>query len=104
VRDALNSTLPGVLIFPGRCAAGYLFDLRHYLLRALERCRVWQPHVDQQVSLVLRGNEPGGHLREAEVGEVQQPTVDCQDDHANPQRKADAAGIDVRGRLEAKIE
>ena len=74
----------------------------HHLLGALERRRVGQLHVDQQVALVLRRDEPGGRLREAPVGQPQQAAVEQQHEHADPQQAADHPRVDARGRSRSR--
>ncbi len=50
--------------------------LLHHLLGPLQRRRVGELHVDQQIPLVLRGDEPGRRAREAPVGQPQQTAVE----------------------------
>ena len=58
--------------------ADHLVGLRHHLDRALQRGRIGKLHHDEQIALVLVGNESGGHLPEAPIGQIQQPAVDQQ--------------------------
>ena len=80
MRDAGNA---GVVLLVVRVAAGDAFDLGHHRCGPLERRRVGQLHVDEQVALVLRRDEAGRHAGEAEVGQEQQAAVDDQHDDAD---------------------
>ena len=71
-----------VCLTPGM-SLGDLLDVAHHLLRAAERSRVGQLHVDQQIALVLRRNETLGRLREADIGQHQQSAVEHQHQHAD---------------------
>ena len=70
----------------------------------LDRGRVGQLDVDQQVALVLRRDEPGRGAGEAAVGQVEQAAVDQQHQHADPQQPADDPGVHARRALEAGVE
>ena len=71
--------------------AGDLLDLLHHVLRPLRRRGIGQLHVDQQIALVLRGNEARRRVDEAELGQGQQAAVDEQHEHADAQQHADHA-------------
>ena len=73
-------------------------------LGPLQRRRVGKLHVDQQIALVLRRDEPRRRVGEAPVGEPEQPAVDHQHQHADPQQPADQAGVDAGRRVEAAVE
>ena len=77
----------GHLLQPGRDLAG-----------ALQRRRVGQLHVDQQIALVLLGNEADGYRREAPVGQVEQAAVDQQHEQADAEERADQRGYRRRCR------
>ncbi len=71
-------------------------------IRAMTRCgplhrgRVGQLHVEQQIALVLLRDEAGGRADELPVGQAQQPAVEQQHDHADPQHAADDPAVDRR--------
>jgi len=69
-----------------------LLDLAHHLLGAAERGRVGQLRVDQQVALVLIGNEPARHRGKPKVRQPEQSAVNQQHDQA----QAEGASHQVR--------
>ena len=69
-------------VLDARNSAG---DLLHFVGHGdgpLERRRVGQLDVDDQVALVLLGNESDRHLRQPQVGQAHQPQVHDQHDRA----------------------
>ena len=58
---------PTVCSTPGVRRA-ILFDAGHEALRALDRGSIRQLHVEDHVSFVLIGNEPGGHRGQLPAG------------------------------------
>ena len=52
----------GDRVLDARRLSGDLLDPLHHLLRALHRGRIGQLHVDQQIALVLHGDEALGVL------------------------------------------
>ena len=81
-----------------------LFDASHGVLGAAERSRVRQLQVDQQIALVLGGNESLGRLRETAIGQHQQSAIDHQHQQADLDQPADAPGVDVRAEVESHVE
>ena len=62
---------------------GDLLDFVHHVLRTRHRCGVRQLHVDQQIALVLLGDETSRRPCKAPPGEGQQSTVDQQHHEAD---------------------
>jgi hypothetical protein len=79
-------------------------DLLHHRLRPLQRRRIWQPHIDQQIALVLRRDEAGRHAREAEVRQVKQSAIDGQHYHADTQQSFHDQAVVVGRVFEAQVE
>ena len=64
--------------------AGDLVDSLHHGDRTLQRRRVGQLDVDQQIAFVLARDETGRHVREAEISQADQAAVHDQHDHGKP--------------------
>ena len=77
---------------PGRLQ-GDLLGCPGHLGRALQRGRVGQLDVGQQIALVLRGNEAAGNAREAEARQADQADVDQENDRAEAERPADGLAV-----------
>ena len=80
---------------PGRLQ-GDLFDLRGRLDRALQRGRVGQLDVGDQVALVLDRDEPGGDAGHAEARQSEQADVDQEHDRAEAEAPAHGLAIGLR--------
>ena len=95
--------MPTVWATPGVSRAIDL-DLGHDPLRPLDRGRVGQLHVEQQVALVLLGDEARGRMAELPIGQHQQAAVDQQDDQADPQQAAHQPDVEGRAGAEDEVE
>ena len=85
-----------VCLTPGVCERDLLDPAHRPRCGPLDRRRVGQLHVDQQVALVLRRDEAVGVRREAVVGQVEQPAVDDQHEEADAEQPADDRGVAAR--------
>ena len=87
---------------------GDLAELGHEAVRAFQARAVGKLHVDDQIALVLIGDEALGHDLEAQAGHGQQPAVDHQQDERHAEQAADqeavAAGEPVEDPVEAAQE
>ncbi len=70
-----------VALMPGVCRDN-LADAVDDLVGALQRGGIGQLHGDDQVALVLRRDEAGGHLLETEPGQADEAQIDEQHDDA----------------------
>ena len=75
------------------------------LVGALQAGAVGQLGVDDQVALVLLGNEAAGHgLEHADRVSAEQAAVDQQDDHAEREQQRHDAAVAVDGAVEGPVE
>src|SRR5690348_5885966 len=79
-------------------------DAVHDLDGACLRGRIGELHVDDEIALVLIGNEAAGDHGVTEVGEAEQPDVDEQDDGAEPQAPGNRSAIEASGLVEDSVE
>ena len=84
--------------------AGHGFDVGHHTLGALDRRGVGQLHVQEQVALILLGDEARGCTDELPVGQHQQAAVNEQDHHADAQEAADQASVEHGHPVEEAVE
>ena len=87
-----------------RLFAGDLAHLADDLVGAVERRAVGKLRVENQIALVLLGNEADRHGLEAEVGQTHQAAVDQQHNHADAQQPADHPAVDVDRDVEEPVE
>ena len=65
---------------------------------------LWQRGIDQQIALVLLGDEADRHGCEAEVSQPHQGHIDPNHHDRNPQEHADHHSVDTSGHFEKEIE
>src|SRR5262245_46298075 len=94
----------GYGVADARRLAGEFLDSAHHALRPQYRCGIWQLDVDEQIALVLRGDETLGGAIEAGVSKCQQAAVNHQYDHADTKEAADGAGVYPGGIIKGAIE
>ena len=101
-----NERLPGNSdrVDDALCGECPLLDAFERGDRSLERGRIGQLHVDDQIAFVLRGDESCRNVRHAEVREPNQSAINQEDDHAQPQRHPDHPAVDSRDEVEPAIE
>ena len=83
---------------------GNFVDLLHDRFGAEHGGRVGQLHVDQQIALILFGDEAGGGVRHRPVGGEQQAGVDEEHHHAEAQRAANGPTVTFGNAVEDFVE
>ena len=84
--------------------AGQFLDRVHRLCGSCQRRRIGQADVDDQIALVVRGNEAGRRLGKHLVRQHHQPAVQEQDEHAGAQQQADRGDVAAGEQVEAAVE
>ena len=87
-----------------RLATGERLDLPHDRRRALHTRPVWERHFDDEIALVLLGDEADGGFREQPPGEPEQGDEHQEDRDADPQRQSNEGRIGRRDHGEEPIE
>ena len=107
-RDALVALLPlrrgRSPVQAGVVAQDDPLDLRQHGRGALHAGGVGQLDVDQQIALVLIGDEALGRRRHVAVRQEQQPAVQQQHDHAHAQQAANRPAVQLRDLGENPVE
>ena len=83
---------------------GDLAQLADEPIRAVERRAVGQLGVDDEIALVLFGDEAHRHDAKAEDRQTDQPAVHHQGDDCQAQQQADRAPIAGDGAIESPVE
>ena len=83
---------------------GDLLDPVHDLARPADRGRVGELDVDEQIPLVLRGDEPRRRLGESPPRQDEQSAVADQHEGADPQEAADRARVSRGRRVKRLVE
>src|SRR6266852_9393186 len=68
----------------------------NHIFGAIERRAIRQLRERDEISLILRGNKPCGHAREAENGKSDQASVNHNSNRAGTQRASDELSITAR--------
>ena len=87
-----------------RRLAGNRFDAVHDIVGPADGRCIGQLHVDQQIALVLLGDELGRRAREAEISQPDEADIDDKHDRTRAQKPADEAGITLVRGVETAIE
>ena len=81
-----------------------LLDAGHDALSPLDRCRIRQLHIEEQIAFILLGDEPRGRVVELPVSQHQETCVEQKHDRADAQHAAHNAAIDRDHAVEQAVE
>ena len=81
-----------------------LLDAGHDALSALDRCRIRQLHIEEQIAFILLGDEPRGRVVELPVSQYQETGIEQKHDRADAQHAAHNAAIDRDHPIEQAVE
>ena len=87
-----------------RYLRGRFCSSREQLGRCGRGGAVGQLGIEDQIALVLLGNEADGHDSEAEVGQSHQAAINEQRDRTHAKQAGDQSAVDVDGDVEEPIE